>query len=104
MRYLLGAGYDVIPVNPGIAGGKLLGQEVFARLADIRVPVDLVDVFRRSEALAGVVDDALRLDPLPKAIWMQLGLRDEAGAERARASGVTVVQDRCIKIEHARLF
>jgi predicted CoA-binding protein len=77
---------------------------VFARLADIRVPVDLVDIFRRTEALAGVVDDALRLDPLPKVIWMQLGLSDSAAAERAMAAGVIVVQDRCIKIEHDRLF
>ena len=103
MAYLLRAGYRCIPVNPGQAGREILGQKVFATLADIPEPVDLVDIFRRQEALAGVVDEALALRPLPKAIWMQLGLRDDAAAAKAEAAGLTVVMDRCIKIEHARV-
>jgi predicted CoA-binding protein len=83
MRYLLGVGYHVIPINPGYAGGEILGQPVFARLADVPEPIDLVDVFRRREALGTVVDAALALRPRPKVIWMQLGLVDAAAAARA---------------------
>jgi predicted CoA-binding protein len=104
MAYLLRAGYRVIPVNPGQASREILGQRVFATLADIAEPVDLVDIFRRQDALAGVVDESLRLNPLPKAIWMQLDLRDDAAAAKAEAAGLTVVMDRCIKIEHARVM
>jgi predicted CoA-binding protein len=104
MRYLIGAGYEVYPVNPGLAGKTLLGRAVFGRLSDVPVAADIVDVFRRTEALSGVVDEALSLSTPPKAIWMQLGLRDDDAAARAMASGVTVVMDRCIKIEHARLL
>lgn len=103
MAYLLNAGYRVIPVNPGQAGRAILGQKVFATLADVPEPVDLVDIFRRQEALAGVVDESLRLNPLPKAIWMQLDLRDDVAAAKAEVAGMTVIMDRCIKIEHARV-
>jgi uncharacterized protein len=103
MRYLLAQGYELYPVNPGIAGGVLLGRPVYGTLADIPVPIDIVDIFRRSDALAGVVDAVLNLHPLPKVIWMQLGLRDDAAAARAAAAGVTVIMDRCVKIEHSRL-
>jgi len=104
MAYLLRAGYRVVPVNPGQAGREILGQRVYATLADIPEPVDLVDIFRRRDALAGVVDEALALDPRPKAIWMQLDLRDDVAAAKAEAAGLTVVMDRCIRIEHARLL
>jgi predicted CoA-binding protein len=104
MAAMLRAGYHVIPVNPGQAGHAILGQVVYARLADIPEPVDVVNIFRRREALAGVVDEALALTPKPKAIWMQLGLVDEDAASKARAAGLTVVMDRCIKVEHARLL
>lgn len=104
MEYLLLAGYRVIPVNPGHAGKEILGQRVYARLADIREPIDLVDIFRRQDALASVVDEALALKPLPKAIWMQLDLADAAAAAKAEAAGLTVVMDRCIKVEHAALL
>jgi predicted CoA-binding protein len=104
MRYLLSAGYRVIPVNPGHAGGEILGQRAFARLRDIGEPIDIVDIFRRREALAGIVAEALTLDPMPKVIWMQVGLRDEAAAARATAAGVQVVTDRCTRIEHHRLI
>jgi predicted CoA-binding protein len=103
MAYMLRAGYRCIPVNPGQAGKEILGQKVFATLADIPEPVDIVDIFRRQEALAGVVDEALALSPKPKAIWMQLDLRDDAAAAKAETAGLTVVMDRCIKVEHARV-
>ena len=104
LGYLLAHGYEAIPINPGHAGGKILGQTVYARLADLAAPVDLVDVFRRNEFLAGVVEDVLALPWKPKAIWIQLGLRDDQAAQRAEIAGIKVVQDRCIKIEHARLM
>jgi predicted CoA-binding protein len=101
--YLVQHGYRVIPINPAYAGETIFGQEVIARLADVAEPIDMVDIFRRTEALAGVVDETLALAPKPKVIWMQLGLRDEAAARKAEAAGLTVVMDRCIKIEHGRL-
>lgn len=104
MRDLIAAGYRVLPVNPGHTGSAILGQPVVARLADIRGPIDIVNIFRRQSALAGAVDEALALDPLPKAIWMQVGLVDGAAATRAEAVGVAVVMDRCIRIEHGRLI
>jgi predicted CoA-binding protein len=104
MAYLLAAGYHVIPINPGHAGGRILGEPVFARLADVPEPIDLVDIFRGRSALSGVVDEALALEPKPKVIWMQLGLADEAAAARAEAAGIAVVMDRCIRIERKRLL
>jgi len=103
MGYLLSRGYDVIPVNPGQAGKQIHGQTVYARLYDIPVPVDMVDVFRASEYLAGVVEDALAMSPPPKVIWAQLGVRDDAAAARAEAAGIKVVMDRCPAIEYPRL-
>lgn len=102
-RFLASRGYRVIPVNPGLAGQVHLGETVPASLAEIRGPVDMVDVFRRSEAVAGVVEQALALSPRPLAIWTQLGVRDDAAAARARAAGIRVVQDRCPAIEIPRL-
>jgi predicted CoA-binding protein len=104
MGYLLRAGYRVLPVNPGQVGREILGQKVYGRLVDIPEPIDCVDIFRQQSALAGVVDESLALVPLPKLIWMQLDLVDEAAAAKARAAGITVVMDRCIKVEHARLL
>jgi predicted CoA-binding protein len=102
-RFLRTRGYRVIPVNPGLAGQEHLGEKVRASLADIAEPVDLVDVFRRSEEVAGVVDQALAMQPKPLAIWTQLGVRDDRAADRARAAGLLVVQDRCPAIEIPRL-
>lgn len=99
MAFLLGRGYRVSPINPGLAGGTLLGQPVLARLADLTEPVDMVEIFRSSDAAGGVVDEALALDPVPRFIWMQVGVRDDAAAERAEAKGCVVVMDRCPKIE-----
>ena len=102
-KYLLERGYRMIPVNPGQAGGELLGQKVYARLADIPEPVDMVDVFRASEHALGVVEEALALNPRPKVIWMQLGVRNDEAARLAEAAGIKVVMNRCPKIEYGRL-
>jgi uncharacterized protein len=101
--YLVAKGYRVIPVNPGQAGKSALGEVVRATLADIKEPIDMVDIFRRSEEAGAVVDDALRLDPAVKTIWMQLGVEDAAAAAKARAAGVVVVMNHCPAIEIPRL-
>ncbi len=103
-RYLQSQGIRVIPVNPGHDGQTILGERVYATLADIPAAegVQLVDIFRRSDAVGQVVDDALAHLPDLRVIWTQLGVRDDAAAERARARGITVVQDRCPKIEFPR--
>ena len=103
MAYLQGRGYRTVPVNPGQAGRTILGEPVYASLADVPEAIDMVDVFRKSEAAGGVVDEALALSPLPAAIWLQLDVIDAAAAERAEAAGVKVVMDRCPAIEIPRL-
>jgi uncharacterized protein len=103
LKYLIERGYRVIPVNPGKAGSAFLGQSVYARLADIPEPIDMVDIFRASEAAGGVVDEALALSPRPKVIWMQLTVRNDEAAARAEAAGLTVIMNRCPKIEYGRL-
>ena len=105
MMYLLAKGFVIHPVNPGLAGKEILGQRVYASLKDVPPPVDMVDIFRASEAAPGIVREALeekdRLDI--KTIWMQLGVINEEAAEMARATGLTVIMDRCPKIEYGRL-
>ncbi|MER8960328.1 CoA-binding protein [Mesorhizobium sp. M0074] len=103
LKYLLGKGFSVFPINPGQAGKAILGQMTYARLADVPGPVDMVDVFRASAAVPGIVDEVLRLDPLPKVIWMQLGIRHDEAAARAEAAGIKVVMNRCPKIEYGKL-
>ena len=103
LRYLVAHGYRVFPVNPGLTGGHIMGLPVHARLADVPEPVDMVDVFRNSESAGSVVDEALALEPRPRVVWMQLGVRNEAAAARAEAAGLTVIMDRCPKIEFGRL-
>jgi predicted CoA-binding protein len=103
MTYLQGKGFRVIPVNPGVAGQAILKETVYARLSDVPMPVDMVDIFRNSEAAAGIVDEALALPVAPKVIWMQLGVRNDAAAAKAEAAGIQVVMNRCPKIEWARL-
>jgi predicted CoA-binding protein len=104
MAFLLRKGYRVIPVNPGHAGRAILDQPVVARLADIREPIDMVDVFRAAHALPALVDEILALPSLPKVIWGQLSVRDDGAAARAEAAGIKVVMDRCPAIEYPRLI
>ncbi len=103
LGFLVAQGYRVFPVNPGLAGGTIQGLTVYGCLGDIVEPVDMIDVFRNSEAAGGVVDEALALDPKPKVIWMQLGVCHEVAAARAEAQGLTVIMNRCPKIEIAKL-
>ncbi len=102
-KYLLERGYRMIPVNPGQAGKELLGQKVYARLADIPYPVDMVDIFRASQYAPAVVDEVLALKPRPGVVWMQLGVRNDEAAAKAEAAGLKVVMNRCPKIEYGRL-
>jgi predicted CoA-binding protein len=102
LKYLIGRGYRMFPINPGLAEKPLLGATVYASLRDLPGPVDMVEIFRASEHAGAVVDEALGLDPLPRVIWMQLGVKDAAAAARAEARGVEVVMDRCPKIEWGR--
>lgn len=101
-RFLAGLGYRVFPVNPAHGGGEIAGLPAYARLADIAEPIDMIDVFRASDHVSGVLDEALALDPRPKVFWTQLDVRDDDAAARAEAAGMTVVMDRCPKIELAR--
>lgn len=102
-KYLLDREYDVIPVNPGLAGQTLLGKTVYGSLKDVPDAIDMVEIFRNSEAAGPITDEALALDPLPKVIWMQLSVRNDEAAARAEAKGVTVIMNRCPKIEYGRL-
>jgi predicted CoA-binding protein len=102
-KYMIDKGYSVYPINPGLAGKEILGRPVFGSLADVPEPIDMVDIFRNSEAAAGVVDEALVLEPLPKVIWMQLTVRNDEAAARAEAHGIKVVMNRCPKIEYGKL-
>ncbi|MEX5564396.1 CoA-binding protein [Pseudophaeobacter sp. 1A16562] len=103
-RYLGLKGYRVIPVNPGHAGKRLFGATVRASLAEIDEPVHMVDIFRRSEAVPPIVDEALELFPDLQTIWMQIGVENAEAAAKAEARGVDVIQNRCPKIEYQRLF
>src|SRR5258705_2099267 len=103
-KYLAQRGYDMIPVNPGQVDKSLLGKPFVASLLDIGRPVDMVEIFRNSSHIMPVVDEALRMTPLPKVIWMQLGARDDLAAARAEAAGLRGVMNRCPKIEYGRLY
>ena len=106
IKYLQGKGFRVIPVNPGHAGKKILGETVYASLKEIPDRFDMVDVFRASEAAGGIVDEAIAIAAAKgvRVIWMQLGVRDDAAARRAEAAGLTAIMDHCPKIEYGRLF
>ena len=101
MAYLQRRGYRTIPVNPNAAGATSHGETVYARLADVPEPIDMVDIFRRTEAAGGAVDEAIATGA--KIVWMQLGVRDDAAAARAEARGLKVVMNRCPAIEIPRL-
>jgi predicted CoA-binding protein len=102
-KYLLDRGYRVIPINPGHVGKEIAGQTVYASLADVPEPLDMVDIFRGSEHALPIVEEALALDPKPQVIWMQLTVRNDEAAARAEAAGIKVVMNRCPKIEYGRL-
>ena len=103
--YLQSKGYRVIPVNPGEAGGEILGETVYSSLADIPGNFDMVDIFRNSEAAGAVTDQAIAAakEKGVKVVWMQLGVRNDAAAARAEAAGLSVIMNRCPKIEYGRL-
>ena len=101
MKYLMAKGYRVIPVNPGHAGEELLGQKIYASLADIEEPVDVVDMFRTPDAAPEIVREAVAIGA--KVMWMQLGIRNDEAAKMAEDAGLKVVMNRCPKIEYGRL-
>jgi predicted CoA-binding protein len=101
MKYLQSKGYRVIPVNPVALGQEILGEKVYANLKDIPVKIDIVDIFRKSDVVPPIVDDAIAIGA--KVVWMQLGVRHEEAAAKARQAGLKVVVNRCIKIEFGRL-
>ena len=107
MKYLQAKGYRVIPVNPkaAAAGEAILGESAYAALADVPGPIDVVDIFRRSDRVGPIVDEAIRLaaDKGIRVVWMQLGVRDDEAAGKAGRAGLSVVMDRCMKIEFGRL-
>jgi len=102
-KYLLERGYHMIPVNPGQAGHDILGQKVYAKLADIPEPVDMVDIFRAPQHAPQIVQEALAMNPRPRVVWMQLGIRNDEAAKLAEDNGLKVVMNRCPKIEYGRL-
>ena len=103
-RYLKLKGFRVIPVNPGLAGQTLLGETVYSDVSQVPIDVDMVDIFRRSEAVPDIVDASLERWPALQTIWMQIGVTHDQATATAQARGVDVIQDRCPKIEYQRLF
>ena len=106
MKYLKGKGYRVIPVNPAAAGQEILGERAYACLSDVPGPLDMVDIFRASDAAGAIVDEAIDLAPAKAigVVWMQIGVRNDAAAGRAEVAGLVAVMNRCVKIEYGRLF
>lgn len=102
MRFLLDQGYRVFPVNPGQAGTELHGQTVYASLADVPDAIDMVDIFRRSDDVGPIVDQAIAMGA--STVWMQLGVINQDAADKATAAGLTVIMDRCPAIEYPRLL
>lgn len=101
--YLQAHGYEIYPVNATRVGEVLFGKPVVASLSDVPVAVDLVNVFRRSAAVAGHIDEVLSMTPLPKVVWLQLGIANDAAAEAWSAAGIDVIQDRCMLADHRAL-
>lgn len=103
-EYLAAHGFTVLPVNPGFVGRTLWGHTCVATLAELREPVDMVDVFRRPDALMAHVPDILAMQPLPKIVWLQLGIRHGEFARTLSDAGIEVIEDRCTLTEHRRLL
>jgi uncharacterized protein len=103
LKYLIDKGYEVFPVNPGLAGKEILGRRVYGSLKEIPEPLDMVDIFRGAEAVPGIVEEALALDPRPKVVWMQLGVRHDEAAIALEEAGLKVVMNRCPKMEYGKL-
>jgi len=103
MKYLIDKGYKVIPVNPGLAGKTILDQPVYGAMKDIPVAIDMVDIFRNSQAALEITKEALLLEPRPRVIWMQLGVRNDEAAALAESNGIDVVMNRCPKMEYGKL-
>lgn len=99
-NYLIEQGYDVYLVNPILAGQRILGRPVYSSLRTLPQPAEIVDIFRRSEYVSGIMDEAITIGA--KVVWTQLGVKDDEAAERGRAAGLIVVQNRCILVEHSR--
>lgn len=99
MQFLIGKGYQISPVNPGQVGGEILGRSVVAALGDLQKPVDMIDVFRASEAIPAIADEILGLPWKPKLVWLQLGIRNDDAAAKLEAQGISVVMNRCPAIE-----
>lgn len=106
IKYLGGKGYQVHPINPGHAGKEIWGRMTYASLADVPGPIDMLDVFRNAEAAGQLIDEAIALKDEKgiKVVWLQLGVINHEAAKRAEAAGLTVIMDRCPKIEYGRLF
>ncbi|MGM4918463.1 CoA-binding protein [Tardiphaga sp. 813_E8_N1_3] len=102
-KYLAERGYDMIPINPGQVGKSLLGKPFVASLQEIDRPIDMIDIFRSAEHVMPIVELALTLNPLPKVVWMQLGVRHDEAAAKLEAASIKVVMNRCPKIEYGRL-
>jgi hypothetical protein len=102
-KYLIDKGFTVFPINPGHAGKEILGRMTYAKLAEVPEPIHMVDIFRASAAVPPIIEDCLKLDPLPKVIWMQLTVRHDEAAATAEAAGIQLVMNRCPKIEYGRL-
>src|SRR5262245_22061902 len=102
-KYLMERGYNMIPINPGLAGKELLGRKIYGRLSEVPEPIDMIDIFRAANYAVPVVQEALTLTPKPRVIWMQLTVRNDEAAALAEANGMKVVMNRCPKIEYGRL-
>ncbi len=102
-KYLVAKGYRIFPINPGRAGTEIAGAMTYASLADLPEPVDMVDVFRHADALPSIVMEIMAMPKLPSVVWAQLGIRDDAVAASLEMAGIEVIQNRCPKIEYARL-
>lgn len=100
-QYLQQVGYRIVPINPKL--DSVLDEHCYANLSEVDLDVDIVDLFRASEHIAGHVDEILALDPPPRAVWMQLGIHHGQAAQRLRDAGIEVIQDRCIMVDHRRL-